>query len=170
MTTATLSVQAVFQFDGETTTPELAAAWLAKFRQLTVATASANAPAAPMAAGTNGEDRVVAQLRRLTNATPAFRDRVERLHATLAEIGFTPTLPEPRKSNRVPSYLSYVDPVDGRNVGNINSTTFYLMRRELRDELAGQPHVAVDSRYAHVTLASDDAVDFVIDLARRLKK
>ena len=39
----------------------------------------------------------------------------------MTELGYEPRVPEKRTANRQLSYLSYVDPVDGRNLINAHS-------------------------------------------------
>jgi hypothetical protein len=69
----------------------------------------------------------------------------------------------------LPSYVSYVDPVSGKNLANLNSQRLVFMRAELRDQLVGQPHVKADARYAGVSLTTPDAVDFALSVAGKHK-
>lgn len=148
-------------------TPAQAADWLAAFEALR-ATGDAVAQRATTG-GDPADDAVERQLRRLTDFSPSFASRVRRVHDHLVEIGYVATLPSPRKSVRLPSYVSYVDPATGVNLGNLNSQKFYVMRRALRDALRGKPNVAVDSRYANIALVDDAAAALVVDLAKQQK-
>jgi len=169
-----LSVAVTVAFDGAKTSPEEAAEWVAKFAGQ--AGAAGIAPAGTTAttgvtSPHHGEvDGVQGQLDRLTAYSPAFASRVRRVHEGLVELGYVATLPAPRKAERLPSYISCVDPVTSKNFANLNSVKAYIQRRELRDQLEGQPHVGVDSRYAHVALVSDEATAFLIDVAKKLKE
>lgn len=170
-------------FDGMATTPAEAAAWVEQFllergesrgpatpsntlaAEWSPPRAAEAAPRVPRGEGVG----IDAQLKRLTDFAPTWARFVRRAHEGLTELGYVATLPAPRKSDRLPSYIAYIDPATGKNLGNINSAAFYVMRRELRDELAGQPHVKVDSRYAHISLTGDAAVDLLLELARAQK-
>ena len=46
---------------------------------------------------------------------------------------------EQRTAKRKASYVSYVDPTDGRNLLNANSGTAYIQRKDVADELAQLP-------------------------------
>lgn len=105
------------------------------------------------------------QLARLMDHNPAFAVRVKGLHYDLAGIGYVPTLPN-SKQGQLPSYISYIDPVTGQNLGNLNSEKFYVMRAALREQLKDQLHFGADSRYAHCHLTSDEAVKAVAKLAK----
>jgi hypothetical protein len=109
------------------------------------------------------------QLGRLLDHNPAFATRVRTLHDQLILLGYAPHLPKSKK-DPLPSYISYIDPVDGANFGNLNSEKFYVMRGELKTELAALPHFGSDSRYANVHLVSDDAVQALLKIAEREKK
>lgn len=153
--------------DAQKMTPSEAADWLTAFEAL-----HATAAAAPRQAATHdgqADDAIERQLRRLTDFSPSFASRVRWVHEQLVAVGYVATLPDPRKSARLPSYISYVDPATGANLGNLNSQKFYVMRRPLRDVLKGRPHVAVDSRYANIALVDDGAATFVIELATQQK-
>lgn len=108
------------------------------------------------------------QLGRLTDHKPVFAPRVKRLHAELVKLGYTPTLPNSKK-DPLPSYISYIDPVSGENLGNLNSEKFYVMRTALRDKLAKLDHFGSDSRYANCHVVSDAAVDAMLKVAAEQK-
>jgi hypothetical protein len=112
---------------------------------------------------------VNAQLDRLAEYWPSFSARLRQLHDGLTAFGYEPLVPAQVSSNRRASYLSYIDPVDGRNIGNTNSGTFTFMRKELRDELGDNPLVKV-ARYATVHFDSDEAVGFILSTAHQHKK
>ena len=69
-----------------------------------------------------------------------------------------------------PNYVSYIDPVSGTNLGNLNSESFYVMRGELKTELEALPRSGSDSRYANVHLVNDDAVTALLKIAGREKE
>jgi hypothetical protein len=151
--------------DAQQMTPEQAADWLAVFETLH----ATNAGSMQNTADDDDADAVEHQLRRLTDYSPSFASRVRWVHGQLLRIGYVATLPAPRKSSRLPSYVSYVDPATGVNLGNLNSQTFVVVRRALRDVLKDQPYVEVDSRYAKISLVDDDAASFLIELAKQQK-
>ena len=109
------------------------------------------------------------QLGRLLDHNPIFAKRVRVVHDQLIALGYVPTLPKSKK-DPLPSYISYIDPVTGVNFGNLNSEKFYVMRGELKAELEGMPHFGSDSRYAHVHLVNEDAVQALLEIAKREKK
>jgi hypothetical protein len=98
-----------------------------------------------------------------------FAPRVRRVHETLVKLGYTPTLPKSEKKE-LPSYVSYLDPDNGVNFGNLNSETFHVMRNDLRDELAALPHFGANKRYARCHLVTEEAVDALLKIAEREKK
>lgn len=105
------------------------------------------------------------QLARLMDHNPAFAVRVRTLHNNLEGLGYVPTLPNSKK-DPLPSYISYLDTITGRNLGNLNSERFTVMRGALRDRLNDQPHFSADDRYAHCQLTSDEAVRAVTMVAK----
>ena len=109
------------------------------------------------------------QLGRLLDHNPVFAKRVRAVHDQLIALDYVPTLPKSKK-NPLPSYISYIDPVTGINLGNLNSEKFYVMRGELKTELKALPHFGSDSRYANVHLVSDEAVQALLKIAEREKK
>jgi hypothetical protein len=153
--------------DAHQMTPAEAADWLAAFDTLRAAATAASRQATTDDG--QADDPLERQLRRLTDFSPSFASRVRWVHGQLVLLGYVATLPDPRKSARLPSYISYVDPATGANLGNLNSQKFYVMRRPLRDVLKGQPHVEVDSRYANIALVDDDAASFLVELAKQQK-
>ncbi len=82
------------------------------------------------------------------------------------KLGYLPTLPKSKK-DPLPSYISFIDPATGVNFGNINSEKFYVVRGDLLAELGAIKHFGADSRYAHVHLVSDDAVEALLKIAKR---
>jgi hypothetical protein len=162
---STISLHAEVVIDPAVTTAAEAAAYLTTLSGLLGLTAPAGAaPAGPVTV-------VDQQLDRLTNHSPMFASRLRKLHAALIALGYVPTLPKPKTAGKpLPSYISYVDPTSGVNFGNANSEKFYVMRKDLRDELAALPQFGADSRYANCALVSDDAVDALLKIAEREKK
>jgi len=161
------SLRAYVAVDPAVTTAEDAAAYVNKLAGLL------GVPIAGVAGpGTAGPITVVdQQLTRLTNHSPMFSGRLRRLHEALVALGYVPTLPKPKTAGKpLPSYVSYIDPKTGVNFGNANSEKFYVVRKDLRDELAALPHFGADSRYANCPLVSDDAVDALLKIAEREKK
>jgi hypothetical protein len=157
----------VLSVDPARTSPEEAVAWLSRYELLASAALSLRLP--NVDGREQSDDAVSVQLKRLTDFSPVFAARVRRVHEGLVELGYVPTLPRPRAGGPLPSYISYVDPVTGSNLGNLNSQKFYVMRRELRDELNGKPYVGADTRYANVSLVDDGAAAFVLRIARQQK-
>jgi hypothetical protein len=110
------------------------------------------------------------QLDRLKTFWPSFAGRLQRLHDGLVSLGYEPRVPEQRSSSsRQASYVSYVDPADGRNLGNTNSGTFYFMPKKLTEELAGHEFVKV-GRHASVHFDTDAKVHYILDVAKAHKK
>jgi hypothetical protein len=162
-----LDLRLTLTVDPAVTSPEDAADWLRRFDARRAGAVPARVDTAPGVEPVGGPlDTVGAQLHRLTAFSPGYADRVRRIHEGLAELGYVATVPRPRRAEQPPSYLSYLDPASGRNLGNLNSEKFYVMRRDLRDELAEHPLVGADTRYAHVALVSDEAVEHVLSIAR----
>jgi hypothetical protein len=56
------------------------------------------------------------------------------------------------------------------NFGNMHPKTFYVVRKNLRDELAALPHFGANRRYAHCRLDNEDAVTALLEIAGREKK
>lgn len=124
--------------------------------------------ATPASAATGTPAHIVGidkQLGRLTDYRPVFAPRVKSLHTQLVALGYEPRLPTSVKDN-VPSYLSYIDPATGSNLGNLNSERFTFMRGALRDKLKDQPHMQANERYASCHLVSDAAVTAVVNVAK----
>lgn len=119
---------------------------------------------AERAGATAPADEVAAQLERLAGYWPAYSGRLRRLHGSLVELGYEPHVPVQLSATRRASYISYLDPAGGRNLGNTNSGTFTFMRKDLRDSLADNPMVKV-SRYATVHFDTEEAVDFILSVA-----
>ena len=157
-------IHIVLNVDPSKTTPEEAAewaiAWAAKVN--TAAVAEETTPGTGLIFGLDK------QLGRLTDHQPVFAPRVRRVHETLVKLGYTPTLPKSEKKD-LPSYVSYLDPHNGVNFGNLNSETFHVMRGDLRDELSVLPHFGANKRYASCHLVSEDAVDALLKIAEREK-
>ena len=106
------------------------------------------------------------QLGRLTDYPRSEAVRVKRVHAELTALGYIPTLPKPKNGGKtLPSYLSFRNPKTGKNLGNLNSRTFKVMRQDLRDALVKDPLFAAEPRYAYCELTSDAAVDAVVKVA-----
>lgn len=152
------------QIDASKMTPEAARAWVETFETTTVATvATAKTITAPVTL-------IDQQLKRLVDFTgPVVGERVRAVHERLEKLGYTATLPK-STNKTLPSYISYIDNKTGENFGNLNSTKFYVMRKAMRDELDGMAYFGADQRYAHIKLASDDAVDALIKIAEREKE
>lgn len=156
--------------DPSRTSPAEAAIW---FDTLTTLITN-GVVAASEASGTSktGDDQgaLAKQLKRLTDHAPMFAPRVHALHEQLVALGYVPKLPTPLKAKgKLPSYISYLDPVTGENFGNVNSEKFYVMRKALRDELAALKHFGADARYAHCRLLGDESVAAVLKIATREK-
>lgn len=153
----------VINIDASKMTPEAARLWVETFKTNT----GSMAPVKPVAAPGTLIDQ---QLKRLIDFTgPVVGERVRAVHERLQELGYTPTLPK-STNKTLPSYISYIDSKSGENFGNLNSTKFYVMRKALRDELAGMEHFGADQRYANIKLVSDDAVDALIKVAESVKE
>jgi hypothetical protein len=105
------------------------------------------------------------QLGRLADFKPVFAPRVKALHNELVALGYQPRLPKSEK-DALPSYISYVDPVSGDNLGNLNSERFTFMRGVLLEKLKGKPHMESNSRHASCRLVSEDAVKAVVKVAK----
>lgn len=129
---------------------------------------SAAAASSALASGPGHIPGLAQQLGRLMDHNPVFAPRVQQVHDALVKLGYTPTLPKSAKAT-MPSYVSYIDPKTGLNLGNLNSEKFYVMRANLRDELAAQKHFGADQRYAHCHLTGPESVDALIEMAGKQK-
>ncbi len=109
------------------------------------------------------------QLQRLTGYWPTMAPRLLRIHGGLVELSYEPKVPDSRNSARPPSYVSYIDPVTGQNLGNTNSGTFYFMSKEVTDEIAGHEFVKA-GRYASVHFDTPEKVAYILEVARKKKK
>jgi hypothetical protein len=158
-------IHIVLNIDPAKTTPEEAVEWAITWAAK-VNTAAASGATTVGAGLIFGLDK---QLGRLTDHQPVFAPRVRRVHETLVKLGYTPTLPKSEKKE-LPSYVSYLDPDNGVNFGNLNSETFHVMRNDLRDELAALPHFGANKRYARCHLVTEEAVDALLKIAEREKK
>jgi hypothetical protein len=159
-----IQIRIVLNIDPSKSTPDEAAEWaIAWAQEFGAATMSGTTKthAGPIY-------QVDEQLGRLTGLKPVFAPRVRKVHQTLINIGYTPTLPSSTKKDP-PPYISYIDPDNGVNFGNLQSKTFYVMRKNLRDELAALPGFVSDRRYAHCSLDSEHAVDALLRIAEREK-
>lgn len=143
-------------------TPAEAATYAADM--LAELTKKLSAPAAP--AGSPGHIvGIDKQLGRLADYPLSEAVRIKKVHAELTALGYVPTLPTSKKGGDLPSYLSYRHPTTGKNFGNLNSRTFKVMRKDLRDTLEKDKLFAAESRYAYCELTSDAAVDALIKVA-----
>jgi len=158
-------IHIVLNIDPSKTTPDEAVKWAITWAEK-VKTATMPGETKATAGPIYGLDK---QLGRLTDHQPMFAPRVRKVHETLVKLGYTPTLPKSTKKE-LPSYISYIDPANGVNFGNVNSEKFYVMRKALRDELAALPHFDADKRYAHCHLVSEAAVEGLLKIAEREKK
>ena len=112
---------------------------------------------------------VEAQLKRFTGFWKARAPFLLRLHEGLVALGYEPKVPEKRTAEKTASYLSYIDPVDGRNLLNVNSGTAYFQRKDVGDALAGHPFLRRGPQPA-VEYDSDEKVDFLLEVAEKYKK
>jgi hypothetical protein len=162
-----LTVTCHINIDASRMTPREADDWLDGFVALRAAPKPTPGTATTLVTPIPGVDR---QLARLTDFNPSFAARVRAVHAGLMELGYVPTLPKSKSGKKdLPSYLAYIDPVTGQNLGNLNSEKFYVMRGVMRDELAAREFFGADSRYAHIHLTSDAAVEALLRVGREQK-
>lgn len=121
---------------------------------------TANASTDPTAVG--------AQLHRLTANQPHLAPQLTALHQGLIVLGYLPQIPAHVSAPRHATYISYLDPATGRNLGNSNGRTFTFMRADLKKPLSGHPLVKT-ARYATVPLHTPGAVDLVLTVADQEK-
>jgi len=104
------------------------------------------------------------QLARLTDYATTFAPHIKAAHAQLITAGYVPQLPNSKK-DPLPPYISYIDPVTGQNLGNLNSERFVFMRGPLRAKLKDLLGFDSDSRYASRRVNGADGVAAVIKVA-----
>ncbi len=139
--------------DASKFSPQEAAEWIAEFH-------AARADDAGAGLGSPLEK----QLARLTDYAPVRAPRIQRTHHELVALGYVATLPKSGKDT-LPSYISYVDPTTGENLGNLNSSSFMVMRKALSKELDGKPFFTSRGRYAQLELTGDAAIDALLTVA-----
>lgn len=154
--------------------PKHAADWVVQFvdalpEELRTSMLASRGPAAEVAGSPPADLDVAGQLKRLREYWPEFSPRLTRLHAGLVDLGYRPTVPEQRASKRLASYIRYVDPVDGRGLCGTNSGTVTFTRKELIEELSGEPEVKI-GRYPTVHFDTEAKVDLILKVAAKHKK
>lgn len=162
--------------------PTAVAQWVADYNAALPEGLRSGMPATPMvvmptladpaAMADDDADQIIdveGQLKRLTGYWKARAPFLMRLHESLMALGYQPKVPEKRTADKLASYISYIDPVDGRNLLNTNSGTAYIQRKDVSDALSGDPLLRGGPQ-AVVEFDSDEKVDFLLDVARRYKK
>jgi hypothetical protein len=103
--TGTNAIRIVLNIDPSKTTPDEAAQWVIAWAEK-VTKATTLGASKTIAGPSYGLDT---HLGRLAGVKAVFASHVRRVHESLVQLGYTPTLPTSGKED-LPRYISYVDP------------------------------------------------------------